>query len=123
MEEVGKTSNLLNLFTKYSHHKNISVFFVTQNLFHKNLRPVTLQAQYIALFKSPRDKTAPVHLGRQFYPSSPNFLVEAYEDATKRPYSFLWMDLKQTTPETVRVLGNFLSDDKDHPLTSYTPKY
>lgn len=122
MEEVGKSSNLLNLFTKYSHHKNISVIFVTQNLFYKNLRTITLQAHYIALFKSPRDKTASAHLGRQFYPSNPNFLVEAYEDATKFPYSYLWLDLKQTTPENMRVLGNFLSEDPKTPLTAYIPK-
>jgi hypothetical protein len=119
MEEAGKTSNLLNLFTKFSHHKNVSVFFVTQNLFHKSLRSITIQAQYIALFKSPRDKTAPMYLGRQFYPTNPLFLTEVYEDATSRPYSFLWLDLKQTTPDHARVLGNFLSPDQ--PLISYTP--
>jgi hypothetical protein len=28
--------NVCNLFTKLSHHRNVSVVFITQNLFHKN---------------------------------------------------------------------------------------
>ena len=122
MDEAGKSSNLLNTFTKYSHHKNISVWFVTQNLFHKNLRSITINAHYIILFKNPRDQTVAMHLGRQLYPSNPLFLVEAYADATKDSYSNLFLDLKQTTPEFARVLGNFLSEDDAYPLISYIPK-
>lgn len=122
MDEAGKTSNLLNTFTKYSHHKNISVWFVTQNLFHRNLRGITLNAHYIALFKNPRDKTAPIYLGRQIHPSKPLFLVEAYEHATEDPFSFLFLDMKQDTHNFARVLGNFLSEDPNRYLTAYEPK-
>ena len=33
MQECGKDPSILNIFTVDSHHKNISVFFITQNLF------------------------------------------------------------------------------------------
>ena len=40
MDELSGNSSLTALFTKHSHHRNISVFFVSQNLFHKKLRTV-----------------------------------------------------------------------------------
>ena len=52
------------LFTKGSHHRNISLVLITQNLFHQNLssRDIYLNSKYIGLFKNPRDETQIVHL-------------------------------------------------------------
>ena len=46
-----------NLFTKGSHHRNVSVMFLTQNLFYKNrhMRTISLNEHYMILFKNPRD--------------------------------------------------------------------
>jgi hypothetical protein len=112
-----------NVFTRLSHHRNVSVFFLTQNLFHKNLRMITLNAHYLFIFKNPRDRSQVAFLGRQLFPSNPNFLVNAYEDATKNPHSFILLDLKQNTKDYMRVIGNFISDDGDSvPLTVYSFK-
>jgi len=48
---------VVNLFTKGSHHKNVSVLYLTQNLFHKNRhkRTISLNSHYMVLFKNPRD--------------------------------------------------------------------
>jgi hypothetical protein len=115
-------SDVEKLFTRLSHHRNISVFFLTQNLFHKNLRTITLNAHYIFLFKNPRDASQITFLGRQLFPSRPNFLVNAYEDATRRPHSFLLLDLKQNTSDDMHVIGNFALDDEANPVTSYSFK-
>lgn len=122
MDEVKNSKQMLDLFTKFSHHKNISVWFLTQNFFHKNLRSLTLQAQYVFFGKNPREMSQMMTLGRQIFPSNPNFLVESYQDATINPYSFLFLDLKQNTPEHLRVLGNFLSENENDFLTAYLPK-
>jgi hypothetical protein len=47
-----------SLFTKKSHHRNISVMYIEQNLFHKgkNHRTISLNAHYMVLFKNPRDE-------------------------------------------------------------------
>ena len=57
------------LFTKGSHHRNISLVLITQNLFHQgpSLRDISLNSKYIVVFKNPRDKTQIVHLARQVY--------------------------------------------------------
>ena len=108
--EVGGKAEMNNLFTKHSHHKNLSVFFVTQNLFDKNIRLLSVNAQYVIVFKNPRDMAQIAHLGRQIFPQNPKFLTESYVDATKEPYSYLLLDLKQSTREEVRVLGGFSSE-------------
>ena len=123
MEEVRNSKKMLALFTKLSHHRNISVWFLTQNFFHKDQRAITLQAQYIFLGKNPREMSQLGHLGRQLFPHKSKFLTECYEDATREPYSFLFLDLKQTTPEHLRVLGNFPPNDEQERYTvAYTPK-
>jgi hypothetical protein len=47
--------NVCNLFTKLSHHRNVSVVFITQNLFHRNrhIRTMNLNTHYLVLFKNP----------------------------------------------------------------------
>jgi len=110
------------VFTRLSHHRNVSVFFLTQNLFHKNLRTITLNAHYLFIFKNPRDRLQVAFLGRQLFPSNPNFLVKAYEDATKDPHSFILLDLNQNTKDNMRVIGNFISDNESNPLTVYSFK-
>jgi len=44
------------MFTKGSHHRNISVVFLAQKLFSKNnfARTMSLNAHYMVLFKNPR---------------------------------------------------------------------
>jgi hypothetical protein len=52
-----------DLFTKGSHHRNISVILITQNLFYqsKYCRGISLNAKYIVL-KNVRDMNQLLHL-------------------------------------------------------------
>ena len=58
------------LFTKKSHHSNTSVIYLVQNLFpkHKESRTISLNAQYMVVFKNPRDASQVTHLAKQMYP-------------------------------------------------------
>jgi hypothetical protein len=122
MSESSANEDVDDLFTKHSHHKNISVFVLVQNFFHKGFRTITLNAHYLFLFKNPRDASQVGFLARQLFPENPNFLIESYKDATAKPHSFLAVDLKQNTSEDLRVLGNFLPSDPSDPIVAYTPK-
>ena len=107
MDELSGRGELNALFTKQSHHINISVFFVVQNLFHKGLRQVSLNSHYMFLFYNPRDVSTVQNLGRQLYPTNPNFLLRAYEEATSAPYSHLFLDLTQKADRRSRVRAGF----------------
>ena len=105
--------NVCKLFTKLSHHRNVSVVFLTQNLFHKNphVRTMNLNTHYLVLFKNPRDATQVATLARQMYPGKSKFVLEAFEDATKEPYGYLLIDLKPETDEKYRLRTNIFPDD------------
>lgn len=109
------------IFTKGSHHRNISVLFLTQNIFHssKHNRTMNLNSHYIVLFKNPRDVGQVAILGRQMYPKG-KFLEEAFKDATAKPYGYLFIDLKPNTEEQHRVKTNIFPDET--PKYVYVPK-
>jgi len=86
---------MTRLFTRGSHQRNVSVIFMVQNFFNKNrhMRTISLIAQYVVLFKNPRDSSQFIHLAKLLYPHNSRFVHEAYVDATKRPYSYILLDL------------------------------
>lgn len=113
---------IVDLFTKGSHHKNISVMFISQNIFHQGhgQRDISLNTNYIVAFKNPRDRAQISHLARQVYPEDPKFLQEAYHDATSIPHGYLLLDLKQSTPDNCRFRSCIFPDDPYNFV--YTPK-
>jgi hypothetical protein len=114
--------NVCNLFTKLSHHRNVSVVFITQNLFHKNkfVRTMNLNTHYIVMFKNPRDASQVAILARQMYPGKSQFVVEAYEDATKEPHGYLLIDLRPDTDDRYRIRTKIFPDDSRQ--YAYLPK-
>lgn len=101
------------LFTKKSHHQNTSVLYLVQNLFPKNKesRTISLNAHYMVVFKNPRDASQIGHLARQMYPGRLKYVQESFRDATTPPYGYLLVDLKQGTPDDMRLRTGVLPDD------------
>ncbi|CAB0040668.1 unnamed protein product [Trichogramma brassicae] len=116
MRQSSASGALCDLFTKNSHHNNLSVIFITQNIFHqgRGQRDVSLNSHYIVLFRNVRDRAQIRHLARQVYPEDPRFLQEAYSDATSQAYGYLLLDLKQTTPDNCRFRTAIFPDDAYH---------
>jgi len=110
MEEATNHKSILHLFTRGYHHKNISVFLIVQNLFTngKFSRTISLNSHYMFIFKNPRDKSQIQYLGRQMFPKNSNFLVEVYEDISKKPYGYLFIDNKQETSNLLRIKTDIL---------------
>jgi adenylate kinase family enzyme len=117
-EAQGSVSTI---FTRTSHHRNITCIFLSQNLFPKNkfARNISLNSNYIVLMKNCRDKAQISHLARQVYPNNSKFLVEAYHDATREPYTYLLLDFKPETDETNRICTGILSSETTY---VYQPK-
>jgi hypothetical protein len=117
MSEAG--DGVSNIFTKISHHRNVSVIFLTQNLFFKSQRTMNLNTQYLVLFKNPRDALQVATLGRQMYPGKSKFLVEAFKMATEQPYGYLLIDLRAETLEKYRLRSNIFAGETQY---VYLPK-
>jgi DNA polymerase III delta prime subunit len=110
------TGNIVSeLFVRLSHHLNISVIFVCQNIFEKSnraLRTINLSAKYIVMFKSPRDRSSIRHLAFQMFPDkrSAHAMIDAYNDATQRPFTYLYINLEQTAVEAHRLRTNIFGE-------------
>jgi hypothetical protein len=107
-------------FTRSCHHRNTCCIYIVQNMFSqgKGHRSCSLNAQYMVVFKSPRDVSQIRVLEQQMFPGKKNFLVESYHDACEKPYCYLFIDLKPDTPSHLRVRGRILDETQD----VYIPK-
>ena len=110
MAQSSKEKRIADLFTKGSHHRNLSVIYIVQHIFHqgKEMRNISLNTHYIVLFKSPRDKQQISMLARQVNPGKLQEFMRSYENATSRPHGYLMLDLKPTTDDQQRLKTNVL---------------
>jgi hypothetical protein len=120
MSSALQSTEIMQLFCVNAHHKNISTIMMLHNLFSKDKhsRTISLNSNYIVLFKSPRDKSQCAVLARQMYPKNPKFLIEAYDNATQDMYSHLLLDLTQKQDDQFRVQSNIFSSSR----VIYQPK-
>ncbi|KAF4514186.1 UNVERIFIED_CONTAM: hypothetical protein B566_EDAN019356 [Ephemera danica] len=125
MQQQSSATSVFDLFTKGSHHRNISVFLIVQNLFAqgKNKRDLSLNTSYIIYFKTPRDRTQIRYLARQVWPQDAKFLIEAFEDASQRAHGYLLFDLKQSTPDNQRFCTNIVPSGDDPNTYCYVPRF
>jgi hypothetical protein len=91
----------------------LPIIYIVQNIFHqgKEMRNISLNAHYIVLFKSPRDKQQISMLARQINPGRVQEFTRSYEDATSRPHGYLMLDLKPTTDDQKRLNTNVLTGE------------
>ena len=87
MNEASNSAQAQSLFTR-GRHLGISVIYIAQNLFHKGKysRDLSLNMDYIVLFKNVRDSSQIGHLARQMFPRNSKFLIWAFQDATQKTY-------------------------------------
>ena len=111
MAEAAQSDQVQALFT-HGRHLNLSVIYLAQNLFHKgkHSRDISLNTDYMILFKNARDASQITHLSRQMYPHNSKFLTCAFHDATKAPYSYLFIEMRPYPDESLRVRSNILSE-------------
>ena len=107
MDEVTQDKLISQLFT-IGHHENLSVIYLTQYLFHKNQREISLNSDYMVVFKNPQDKTQLMNWARQFMTRKYTFLLWVFEDATKIPRSYpLLRDMRPETMTDIEFVPEF----------------
>lgn len=108
-----KDNRIEQFFVKTCHHRNTSCFFLVQNLFSQGpgYRNCSLNASYIVLFPSARDRRQIVTLESQMFPGQKNYLLDSYNDACAKPYSHLVIDLKADTPNHLRLRARIFDEN------------
>jgi hypothetical protein len=116
MSDIGST--LSNCFTVYSHHYNATILLLIQSLFleNKSYRICSLNAHYIVLMKNKRDGASVSYLARQISPYNTQYITQAYNKATEKPYSHLLFDMRQETDDLIRIRSNIF----DYPISVFT---
>lgn len=107
----SSNKKVCELFTKGSHHRNLSVILVTQNIFHKGSysRDISLNSKYIVMFKNPRDKLQFMYLARQVYPENSRALIDVYNECTQQAHGYLLIDLTQEIDNALRFRSDIFN--------------
>lgn len=101
-DEATKSKEVEYLFTRGSHHKNLTVIFINQNLFYQNkhARTLALNTHYTVLFRNPRAASQIRTLRSQ---TGLKYLEDAYADATKPNFGYLVVDLHPASNKDYRL--------------------
>lgn len=80
MAEGGNDKHMLDLFTKYSQHQNISVIYLWQDMFphEKYAKTINRQGHYIVVFKSPHDQLGMKNLLLQAFPNRRKDVMDVF---------------------------------------------
>ena len=119
MSEASNDKRICDLFTKGSHHRNLSVICLVQNLYYqgKESRTMSLNSQYLVLFNNPRDQQQITVLARQMYPGQSEQFLSTYRMAASKPFGYLLIDLKPDTPNDKRLWPNVFEQTNKAPTT------
>lgn len=119
---MDKLSNpeILKFFIKGAHHRNLSVFFLSQCLFTKGLREISLNCNICVIFKTTRDLAQVRSFCLQVNPSDWRALMEAFQDATRNSaYTYLLFDFSYNQADHLRLRTSIFPDEN---TVIYVPK-
>lgn len=122
LDDLGKeiSADTAEVFSVASHHYSCNIALIVHNLFSKNksFRDISLNSKYICVMKNPRDISSIIHFGKQFDPASGSRLLNIYRESTRKPYSYLFIDLDQNTEEGHRLRSNIFFENGE-PMKVY----
>jgi GTPase SAR1 family protein len=98
MADCKDNQNVADFFTRRSDHENISVIFLSQNIFMKGscARDISLNSSYLILFDNPRDRQQIRVVGQQMFPKKTKGFMEIFDDAvTGKNGFFMISNLQQ----------------------------
>lgn len=112
--------DIAQMFTVYSHHKNITVIFIMQNIFYKNqfMRDIALNTHYMILFNQKRDVSQILRLASQVYPGKTQHFIKVYNEAVSERCGYLMCDFHPKTSHRFLLYRNILPGEVQ---TAYIP--
>jgi len=92
MDEGSHDKRVLDLFTKHSHHQNVTVLYLCQDMFPvgKYAKSISHNAHYIVAFNNPQDQFGVHNVLLQSFPMTWKDSLETFHHATTRPWSWIY---------------------------------
>ena len=107
---LSNNKEVAEAFIMGSHHRCISVFYLTQNLFPNDplFRLMSLNAHYFVLFQNPRNQRQVFTLAQQAFTDLAAFRL-AYKRASLTPRDFIILNFNPLLPKELTIIGDFWS--------------
>ncbi len=108
MASAMEDKNAQNMFIMGSHHRNMTIIYVGQNIFYQGrcARTISLNLHYMVLFRNLRDKSQIRTFAQQAFPGQVSDFMSVYKDIHSRPFSYLVVDLHPHTNDDYRLRTN-----------------
>ena len=108
-----RDKTVLDIFTKHSHHRNITVLYLCQDMFPpgKFAKSISRNAHYIVAFKNPRDQLGLRNVALQAFPNKWQAVLDVFRRATSRPFGYLVLDLHPATSDDARLVSHLLKEE------------
>jgi hypothetical protein len=110
---------LAALFTRGSHHRNVSIILITQNYFWSGstATDVRRNTTYLCMFRCKQDSMQVARFGQRILPHRSKYFMQAYNDATSQSHGYLFVDMHSECPEQFMLRTNITGDR----VTVYLP--
>jgi Poxvirus A32 protein len=110
------------IFQVLGHHTKCSLIYISQNLFYnsKTFRNLSLQLDYIVMMRNQRDASQIRSLAFQLCPGNSDYIINAYREATKEPYSYMFIDCNANSLPQLRLRSNIFPHEA--PYTVFLEK-
>jgi hypothetical protein len=105
-------NKFLELTTKDSHHRGITIFILSQTIFIKSKysRAIALNCQYRILLNNCGDRLSLETLSRQLYPTFKHLFSNIFHSMRDTPRGYLLIDCHPETVPALALRTNLLSD-------------
>ena len=115
---ASSSSSVADLFTRGSHHRNLTEIYLVQNVYNhgKSQRTISLNSHYSVVFRNCRDASQFRTMAYQICPNNSKWLIDSFTDATFKPYRYLVLDHQPSTFKNQTVVTNILPGEQ---LTYY----
>ncbi len=105
MTEGNNDKTVLDIFTKHSHHRNITVLYLCQDM------SISRNAHYIVAFKNPRDQLGVRNVVLQAFPVKWQTVLDVFRRVTSRPFGYLVLDLHPASSDDKLLVSHLLKDE------------
>lgn len=121
--DLSNSKTLLDLYTRDSRHKFLSVCFSVQNIFaqeSKILRTLNRNTDFLVLFANFRDSTIIRNIAIQISPQNWRKIVAFFNTTTQsKPYSYVIFNFTPYAHSRTRILTNIFGEDDHSIATSF----
>ena len=114
MAVASSSKSVADLFTKWLHHRNLTVIYLVQNVYNQGMsqRTISLDSHYSVVFCNGRDASQFRTMAYQICPSDGQWLVVAFTDAMSKAYGYLVLDHHPSTPEDYTIVINIFPGEQ-----------